>query len=179
MFASVKVRFLDTKTIALLCKEAEQSARAEGRVKPGSEHFVLAALTLPDDTARHAFRSLGIDADAFRQAVATQFADALVAVGVVVTPSVAVGAGSSAHVAPASNLYEAEPSGQALMQWIAASRNARPARCLMSADVLLASAQQEHSIASRAFASLGVSKQQLADAANQAIAGARHATSEA
>ncbi|MBC7995878.1 MAG: peptidase [Rhizobacter sp.] len=173
MFASVKARFQDTKTIALLCTQAEQSARAEGRVKPGSEHFVLAALQLPDDTARHAFRSLGIDANAFNKAIATQFADALAAVGVVVEPSAAAGNTSSTHVAPASTPYEAEPSGQALMQRIAASRNSRPTRCLMSADVLLASAQQEHSIASRAFASLGVSKQQLADAANQAIAGCR------
>ena len=133
MFASIKARFQDTKTLARLCEESEQSARAEGRVKPGSEHFVLAALKLPDDTARHAFRNLGIDANSFSKAIATQFADALAAVGVVVTRSTEAGTTSSAGVAPAPILYEAEPSGQALVQRIAATRNSREARCLMGA----------------------------------------------
>lgn len=179
MFASIRARFQDTKTIARLCMDAEQSARVEGRVKPGSEHFVLAALKLPDDTARHAFRSLGIDANAFSKAIATQFSGALAAVGVVVTRSAEAGITSPAVVAPASALYEAESSGQALVQRIAATRNSRGSRCLMGADVLLASAQEQHTIASRAFASLGVTKQQLAEVAHEAIAATQRATSEA
>ena len=179
MFALIQARFQDTKTIARLCEEAEQSARAEGRIKPGSEHFVLAALKLPDDTARHAFRNLGIDANSFSMAIAAQFADALAAVGVVVTRSAEAGTTSSAGVAPAPTLYEAEPSGQALVQRIAATRNSREARRLMGADVLLAIAQEEHTIASRAFASLGVTKQQLTVAANEAIAAPQRAASEA
>ena len=178
MFASIKARFQDTKTIARLCAEAEQSARAEGRVKPGSEHFVLAALKLPDDTARHAFRSLGIDAKAFSKAISTQFAEALAAVGVVVAQSAEVSITSSVGVAPAPTLYEAEPSGQALVQRLAATRKSRETRCLMGADVLLAIAREEHTIAIRAFASLGVTKQQLTEVADDAVATQR-ATSDA
>jgi len=170
MFASIKARIDDTKTIARLCTEAERSARAEGRVKPGSEHFVLAALELPDETARHAFTSLGIDAGAFSKAISAQFSDALAAVGVVVTPSAKAGITSSAAAAPVPALYEAEPSGQALMQRLAATRKSRAARRLVGADVLLASAGEEHTITSRAFAHLGVTKQQLTEAANAAIA---------
>lgn len=179
MFASIKARFQDTKTIARLCEEAELSARADGRVKPGSEHFVLAALRLPDDTARHAFRSLGLTANSFSKAIATQFVDALAAVGVVVQRSAQDDTTSPARVAPIPNLYEAEPSGQALVQRIAATRDSRKGRCLMSADVLLASAQEQHTTTSRAFASLGVTRLQLIEVANEAMAAKRSAASDA
>ncbi|MBT9492597.1 MAG: peptidase [Paucibacter sp.] len=179
MFASVKARFQDTKTIARLCTEAEQCARAAGRVKPGSEHFVLAALRLPEPSAAQAFNRLGLDAETFSQAIAAQFSQALEAVGVLVTPSAQAGSGSAARVAPAPALYEAEASGQALLQRLAESRKLREARGLLGADVLLASAQEEHSIASRAFASLGISKQRLTEAAVDAVAATRQAASEA
>ena len=177
MFASVKARFQDTKTIAHLCTDAEQCARAAGRVKPGSEHFVLAALQLPDGSAALVFRQLGIDAEAFSQAIATQFAQALAAVGVVVAPSAQACSTASAAVAPAPTLFEAEASGQALMQRLATARHLREGRGLLSADVLLACAQEEYTIARRAFTSLGVTQQRLTELAKDALATAQHAAS--
>ncbi len=153
---------------------AERSRRRQGQTRLGtlcSGRTRTAGRQRPPCVRKPGHRCPG-----FSKAMATQFADALAAVGVVVTRSAQAGTTSSVDVAPAPALYEAEPSGQALMQRIAATRHSRATRCLMGADVLLASAQEEHTIAARAFAALGVTKPQLTEAAHEAIAAAQRAT---
>lgn len=166
MFQSFKRKLQDVRTLASLCTQAEHLALQQGRSKPGSEHFVLAALDLPDQTARQAFERLGIDADAFRNALAGQRSDALAAVGIV-TPEAAL-----APPSPQSNkpkLYEAEPSGQRLVQQLAETRKERQARGLFSADILLAAAQERYTTTSRAFQWLGITTEQLTESATWAI----------
>lgn len=167
MLQRFKRRWEDVRTLTRLCTSAEQIACQQGRQKPGSEHFILAALSLPDASAAQAFAAVGITAQQFRDALAAQHADALAAIGIT---DVAVDVDEQAPPpAKPSALYEAEPSGQVLVQRLAETRGTRAGRVLLGADVLLAAAQENHTSAGRAFHKLGVSPQRLADAAQEAI----------
>ena len=56
---------------------AELEAKRLGEKEPGEEHLVLAALELPEGSARRAFERIGVDPVAFRMAIAKQRNDAL------------------------------------------------------------------------------------------------------
>jgi Clp amino terminal domain, pathogenicity island component len=58
MFARIKARLSSMSTLKSLCLRAEQHALRDQQRQPGAEHFLLAALDLPDGTARQAFESL-------------------------------------------------------------------------------------------------------------------------
>ena len=178
MFASIKNRLHDVKTISQLCKAAERQAQAAGLSKPGSEHFVLAALELHDETAKHAFNALAVDSAALKNAIAEQFNEALASVGVVVTPH-SLAKGSPSTSAKPSALYEAEQSGKALMQRLADSASSRAGRTLLGADVLLAASEEEFTIAIRAFEQLGITSERLTTAATNAIHACQRSTHEA
>lgn len=160
--------FHDARTLSKLCKGAEDMARIHGRAKPASEHFVLAALGLPDGTASKAFERLSIDKSRFVAALEAQRASALAAVGVHLSPA-AMARPASTLLPPASKLYEAEPSGQSLVQRLAASRGERKGRRLFGADVLLAVAQEVNSSASRAFHELAIDAAMLTAAASAEV----------
>jgi hypothetical protein len=167
MFATVKKHFNDAKTLSALCAAAEGAARKAGASKPGSEHFVLGALELADNTGLATFTRLGITREAFAQAIRDQFTNALGSVGI------SVPEGLVSHPAAASRpkptLYEAEPSGQRLVQRLAEARGSRAGRPLVGADVLLAVTHEEFTVATRAFRVLGVGAESLAAAAKQSI----------
>jgi ATP-dependent Clp protease ATP-binding subunit ClpA len=56
---------------------AELEAKRLGEKEPAEEHLVLAALELPEGSARRAFERIGADPVAFRMAIAKQRNDAL------------------------------------------------------------------------------------------------------
>jgi ATP-dependent Clp protease ATP-binding subunit ClpA len=165
MFDTLKVRLQDMRTIARLCTAAEELARAE----PGSEHLVLAALDLPDGSARSAFAQLGVSRDDFAQAIQAQFVDALGSVGLEVPADDE--AQPQALAPPRSRLYRAAPSGQALIERLVCAPRRAQRRPLAGADILLAAAEERFSIAARAFARLGIARERLAAAATQALEG--------
>ncbi len=66
----------------LLFTGAEDEARRAGEAEPGAEHLVLAALELPDGSARRAFENVGADPDEFRVALGAQHIDALGSAGI-------------------------------------------------------------------------------------------------
>ena len=76
----------DARTIKQLLEGAEAEATRAGEPQPGAEHLLLAALDLPDGSARRAFAAAGADPDALRDAIAAQrhgtAARALAALGV-------------------------------------------------------------------------------------------------
>lgn len=171
MFQFLKRRLHDVRTLALLCTSAEELAQQQGRSKPGSEHFILAALALPDQTAAQAFANLGLSEKKFQAALVAQRSDALASVGI--STSEAELTEMPSELPPSkSALYEAEPSGQALVKRLADSRKTRSKRFLSGADVLLAAAHECYTPASRAFQKLGISTGQLTEAAQRSI----HAT---
>ena len=63
MFGRIKARFESMGTIKALNEAAERFALEDQQREPGAEHFLLAALALPDSTARLAFEAIGADAD--------------------------------------------------------------------------------------------------------------------
>ena len=164
MFKTLRVRLQDMRTLARLCTTAENLARTE----PGSEHLVLASLDLPDGSSRDAFARLGVSREAFAEAIQAQFADALGSVGLKVPAGEADVTNSTK--AP-SLLYRAAPSGQALIQRLVHMPRRQARQPLAGADILLAVAEEQFSIAARAFARLDIRREQLAAAANQALVG--------
>lgn len=153
MFSSIKRRLGDMATITTLCSAAERHANAEGKQEPGAEHFVLAALELPDGSAAAAMRRLHADADSFRAAVEAQYSAALA--------DAAMPAASA--IAPRAGTYRASASGQALMQELAAQDMAGSP--LLGAHILLAASKAQRGVTARALEALGATPAALADAA--------------
>ena len=135
MFSSIKRRLGDMATITNLCNAAERHANAEGKQEPGAEHFVLAALELPDGSAAAAMRRLQVDADSFRAAIEAQYAAALA------DAAIPAAVPAATAVAPQAGTYRASASGQALMQELAAQDKAGSP--LLGAHVLLAASKAQ------------------------------------
>ena len=139
----------DVWTMRQLFPEAEQLARAGGRAQPGPDDLVLAALGLPDGTARRALESCGVTARALRAA----------------TEEVrGAPAGASAPLPdPPTGAFDAEPSMR--MTFHVAVGIAKADRShVRSGDVLLAALQSPEGIVATALARLGVSTDDVRDA---------------
>ena len=163
MFASIKRKVREIGTISTLCTVAEKHALAAGQQQPGAEHFLLAALELPDGAARRAFERAGADAQQFSGAIERQYREALQGVGV----DSSVLEDEAQAVPAAAGVYRAQPSGQAVMQRLAEQRT--PETPLSGAHVVLAVASSEHGVAPRALRAMGVNRERLLSAARTEI----------
>lgn len=168
MFDSLRRRLRDAATLKALCEAAEGHARRAGQDQPGAEHFVLAAIDLPDGTARAAFARLNADANAFAAAIERQHRDALAAVGV--APQAWPEPPADAAGAPATGLYRAQPSGQALMQALAKRRERAGEIPLIGAHVLAAAAEPARGTTARTLQAMGLDAGALRAAAAHEIA---------
>ncbi len=154
MLKKLTQTFRDMGTIKALCEAAERIANAEHQAAPGAEHFVLAALELPDGSAARVLAKLGLTASAFGEAVRQTHRAALEAVG--------VGAdqirGSERDVPPLPeprDIYNAAPSGQAVLKGLAALRKRGVSGPLIGVHVLEVVSAMQHGTSARAFALLG------------------------
>lgn len=177
MFNTVKQRFRDMSTIKTLSFGAEKLANEEGQKEPGAEHFVLAALELPDGTARKAFERIHVDPDNFRVAIAQQYEDALRNIGIELPQDAALSEGAT-PIPCSTGLYKTQPSAQALMQTLAREimvkeRKADSAAPLLGAHVILAATTAQYGVATRAFRAMGVDPTKLAEAATAEIIASR------
>jgi ATP-dependent Clp protease ATP-binding subunit ClpA len=157
-------------TIRHLLENAETIARRDGLVQPGAEHLVLAALDLPDGTARAALERTGSSADAFASAVREQHAAALDAVGVVVDDEL-IDAGLP-EPGRCTGVYRSETSAQELFQRAGADARAEGGG-LLGAHVVRAAAELEHGTVARAFRHMGVDARALRASTTAEIAAAR------
>jgi ATP-dependent Clp protease ATP-binding subunit ClpA len=167
MFLRLRQGLRDMRTIAALCSGAEQHANAEGQREPGAEHFVLAALDLPEGSARKTFERVGADPAAFRAAIEQQYAQALAAINVPTGDHAAVPA------AQGKGLYRARASGQALLQLLAAWPRENKAEPLSGAHVIGAAAKAAHGVGPRALRAMGIDPDTLLMAARAEIAAMR------
>jgi len=155
MFDFFRRKLASAAALAALCEAAEAEARRDGQAEPGAEHFVLAALSLPDGKARRAFEAVGATGEALRSAVARQYQE----------PLEALGLNADAPPAPLDGepqgAYRAAPSGRALVQALAADRRAP----LTSARVLAAATDQRHGVFARALKLMGIDPERLRAAA--------------
>ena len=154
MFDRLRHRLRDVGTVKALCEAAEAHARRAGQAQPGAEHFVLAALDLPDGSARRAFSRLQVDAGAFAAAIEAQHAQALASVGI--APEAWPEPPAQAAGAPVMGLYRAQASGQALMQALAARRDRAGEMPLIGAHVLVAAVEPDYGTVARALGVMGV-----------------------
>jgi len=169
MFRRLKQRFADMRTVSALCSTAEQHANADGQQEPGAEHFVLAALDLPDGTARRAFERLHADPARFREAIARQYDQALHSIGIASQYLDCVN--SCAPALPRSKgLYKAKPSGQALFQRLTAQQKADPRNPLLGAHVIAAATGDPHGVVARALKAMDVDPNALGAAACAEVA---------
>lgn len=164
MFRMIQQRINDIRTMKSLCLSAERHANADGEKEPGLEHFVLAALDLPDGTARKAFERLGADPDGFREAIAAQYRNALKSVGIDTTDQVIAGSVANG-TSPANGLYRSKPQAKEFMQRLANRKATDGATSLLGAHVLETAAGFQHGVASRTFATMGIDRQAMMEAA--------------
>lgn len=154
MFDKLRQRFGDMGTIKALCEAAEAAANRDHQAQPGAEHFVLAALGLPDGSATRVFSRLGIDAEDFRRALQDVHHGALSAAGVAAAQIMH----SEAEVPPLprpAGPYAAAPSGGAVLQGLAALRKRGVVGPLLGVHVLEVVVAMQHGTTSRAFELLG------------------------
>jgi hypothetical protein len=153
MLKKLTQTFKDMGTIKTLCEAAERIANAEYQTAPGAEHFVLAALELPDGSAARVLAKLGLTAVDFAEAVRQTHRVALEAAGVDADHI----HGSEHDVPPlpaAREIYNAAPSGQAVLKGLAALRKRGTGR-LTGVQVLEVVSAMQHGPTTRAFALLG------------------------
>ncbi|HYC05626.1 MAG TPA: Clp protease N-terminal domain-containing protein [Azospirillaceae bacterium] len=169
MLNGVRRRIADMRTIAALCRAAERHALLDQQREPGAEHFLLAALDLPDGTARLAFERAGADPAGLAPAIRSQYQDALRAVGVglAMPPAEAV--------SPAPGAYRASASGQELMRELTAGRSDHAP--LLGAHVVAVAAGFRLGVVARALRAMGADPAALRTAAEAVtLAGARAAS---
>lgn len=162
MLKDIKSKLNDMGTIKFLCEKAESYALQDQQRKPGAEHFLLAALDLPDGTARLAFSQAGIEPDALKDAIERQYSDALRSIGL--KSEALVDSQETAPASIGSGLYEASASGQEIMQDLAATR--RDHGPLLGAHVVGVVAGMSNGVAARALRTLGVEPTFLKSTAN-------------
>lgn len=159
---TIKQRLADMKTISKLCLGAERHANQQGEEKPGAEHFMLAALDLPDGSARNVFSRLNIDPQTMAEAIKQQHVDALNRLGI--EPEVVEAAYDTVpEVTPKVALYDTTASGQALMQKLY-QRNKKSKEALIGAHVLDVVAAMDYGIAPRVLQVMGVETKALKQA---------------
>lgn len=155
-------------TIKSLCLGAEQIANAEGQKQPGAEHFILAALDLPDGTARRAFERIQIDPGSFRVAINQQYQDALRNMGIDLQQGNAI-SDTTVPMPSGTGLYKTQPSAQTLMQHVTRQLKGSNVPLLLGAHVLIAATHTQYGVAIRAFQSMGVDPIKLTEAATEEV----------
>ncbi len=162
MFKLIKQRLNDIGTLKALCEGAERHALQDQQRAPGAEHFLLAALDLPDGTAGRSFERVGVDASGLPQAIQRQYAEALRPIGL--DPRIAAELAPAQAPLPSNRgAYAAAPSGEEVMQALAADRAGRGP--LLGADVVAKVAGLDGGVAARALRLMGVEPAALRAAA--------------
>lgn len=154
MLKKLTQTFRDMGTIKALCETAERIATAEHQTAPGAEHFVLAAQELPDGSAARVFDKLGLGAESFHEALREVHRAALAAAGV----GEAQVRDSEQSVPPlqqSGDIYRAAPSGQAVLQGLAALRKRGVTGPLIGVHVLEIVVAMQHGPTAQAFSLLG------------------------
>ncbi len=157
------------RTIKKLLTDAELEARAMGVAEPGAEHLLLAAVGLPDGSARRAFERAGADPDALRPAIVDEQARALVAIGFEAERARSLSAPTPLDPPQGRGVYRASVSAQEAFQ-AASALAAKDGRFrLNGAHVVAAVADMEHGTAARVLALMGIERHALAAAAREEL----------
>ena len=163
----------DMRTIKKLLTDAELEARAMGEDQPGAEHLLLAALDLPDGSARRVLDGFGVDRERLRAAIVGQHAAALSSVRIDARRAELLSAPAPLEPAAGAGVYRSSATAQEAFQAASAlARADKPSRFL-GAHVIAAVAAMEHGTVARALMSLGILRDVLAAAALDEIRAVR------
>jgi ATP-dependent Clp protease ATP-binding subunit ClpA len=152
--------FTDMATMRSLLEAAEQESTAMGEAEPGAEHVVLAALGLPDSSARETLAELGADASGLRRAISEVHARALGALGFDQVPDPLPTPRPTGR-----GLYRAKGSTRDLLKATAEAKRALGARHFVTAHVLVGAATLERGTLPMALARLGIEPAELRERA--------------
>jgi ATP-dependent Clp protease ATP-binding subunit ClpA len=161
------------RTIKKLLTDAETEARAMGVAEPGAEHLLLAALNLPDGSARRAFERAGADPDGVRPAIVDEQAQALVGIGFEAESARTLSAPTPLDPPTGRGVYRAGASAQEAFQAASALAAKDGPFRLNGAHVVAAVAEMEHGTAARVLQVMGVERQALAEAARAELESVR------
>jgi ATP-dependent Clp protease ATP-binding subunit ClpA len=156
----------DARVIKTLLEAAEAEAERAGEREPGAEHLLLAALDLPEGSARRAFAAVGADPDGLRAAIAGRHADALRAIGIEPPDDDDLDAAVAAappRRRPAA-FKSTAPARAAFQRAAELSRSVKGMR-FTGAHVVAAVAEQHRGTAARALTAMGIDRAALAAAA--------------
>ena len=164
---NLKYKLQDMRTIADLAKKAEDYAHHNGEEIPGAEHFLLAALSLPDATARNVFRRIGADPKGFESAINEQYHEALRSVGIEANPGLLNEADVPLRKEK-RKLYQAKPSVQDLMKSLV-SLKSKKNMPLLGAHLVEVLATNEQGVTARAFKTMGIDAAALKSAVTEEL----------
>ena len=169
MLKRLKRRLQDMKTVFALCRAAETHALADGQEQPGSEHFLLAALDLPEGSARRAFARAGMEPEVLKPAISQQYLDALGEAGLHPGAAAAV-LGVPDPLQRKRIPPRAKSSAIGLLERLS-SREGLPRNTVLSGALIIASiARERHSVAARALRAARIDSGKLAEAALAEVA---------
>ncbi len=155
----------DMRTIRELLTGAERIGRSMGDDEPAAEHLLLAAVDLPDNSARRVLAAVGVDREGLHAAVLDEHAAGLVAAGLDEEKARALSASPPLEPAEGRGLYRSRPSAQEAFQAAGALARSQKER-LAGVHVVAAVAAMEHGTVARILDRLGVDRASLAAAAD-------------
>ena len=129
-----------------LLTRADREATRCGQSVAGVEHLLLAAVALPDGSARRAFGRLGADTHALRSAIADKVAE------------------------ERRVLALTRASVDTVLKCATKLANSDTSSCLQGAHVVAVIAELEHGIAAEALRELGIDRAALLDAVREELA---------
>ncbi|MFI1385656.1 Clp protease N-terminal domain-containing protein [Embleya sp. NPDC020886] len=154
----------DMGAMKRLLTGAEEEARTLGEESPGPEHLLIAALTVPDDSARTALAGIGAGVEDVRRALAECHAAALRSVGI------DADALPAAPPAPTPRgPYRATGSANEVFRRAVSLAKAEHPGKLRTAHVLIAVAELEHGTAARVLRNLAIDRPTLIEAARASV----------
>ena len=159
------LRMRDIRTVKELCLGAERYAHENGEDVPGAEHFLLAAIDLPDGSARRVFERIGANPDELGNAIKKQYNEALKSIGI--DPS-RVDVGSEAAL-PRRVLYDSKPSAQSLMKDLVEHKRKDKDVPLLGAHVVDVAVSKEQGVVARTLKAMGVSQAALKNAVKEEL----------
>ena len=157
----------DIRIMNQLFPAAEEAASADGVEAAGAEYLVIAALDLPDGTARRAFERVGADPDQYRQAIRDHHRDALRAIGMDGLDDDILDRHIPDPVTPRGPLKNA-PSADRLFRAVVDQVRADRSQ-LYGAYVVLAAARSDKGTARGAIERMGIDPDELATAARDIL----------
>lgn len=175
MFGRLKLRINDIKTIKQLFSDAENYAQQQNEDLPGEEHILLAALDLPDGTARQVFEKLATNPATIVTSIQQQYTQALSQLGFENSNLMSGLNGEGIEAADSGKLlYDAKPSVQSLMKALYEYKKKDKDRPLLGADILAVLAEKEHGVAARTLEVLGIDREKLKLIVNEVLEQFRH-----